>query len=160
MEQLFNKRIFKMNSIKRTSSDDSDFLNLVVLLDKELKKRDGDDHTFFAQFNKLDKIKNVVVNYEEDIPVGCGAFKEYDKKTAEIKRMFVKPQFRKKGIAVKILNELESWAKELNFSECILETGKKQPEAIRLYQKSGYTLIPNYGQYVTVENSVCMKKSI
>ena len=74
--------------------------------------------------------------------------------------MFVKPQFRNKGIAVKILNALESWAKKLNFSECILETGKKQPEAIRLYQKSGYTLITNYGQYVTVENSVCMKKSI
>ena len=149
-----------MHSLKRTTSDDSHFLNLVVLLDKELKKRDGDDHTFFAQFNKLDKIKNVVVYYDENIPIGCGAFKLYNQTIAEIKRMFVKPQFRNKGIAVKILNALESWAKELNFSECILETGKKQPEAIRLYQKSGYTLIPNYGQYVTVENSVCMKKSI
>ncbi|MEO6589269.1 MAG: GNAT family N-acetyltransferase, partial [Pyrinomonadaceae bacterium] len=58
----------------------------------------------------------------------------------------------------KILAELENWAKELNFSECILETGLKQPEAIRLYQKSGYETILNYGQYAGVENSVCMKK--
>ncbi|MBN8788447.1 MAG: GNAT family N-acetyltransferase, partial [Terrimonas sp.] len=57
-----------------------------------------------------------------------------------------------------IVNELEQWAKELHYTACVLETGKRQPEAIRLYQKAGYTLIENFGQYKNVENSVCMKK--
>ena len=85
--------------------------------------------------------------------------RDYEEKIAEIKRMFVKPEFRGLGIGYSILKELEQWSVELNYVECILETGKKQPEAIRLYQKAGYILIPNYGQYENVENSVCMKKS-
>ena len=74
--------------------------------------------------------------------------------------MFVHPKYRNKGIGLDILNELELWASELNYSECILETGKKQPEAIKLYTKAGYQIIENYGQYENIENSVCMKKTI
>jgi putative acetyltransferase len=146
--------------ILRTDSDNADFRGLVVLLDEDLAIRDGAEHSFYAQFNKIDKIRETVVVYENERAVGCGAFKEYEPKTAEIKRMYVLPEMRGKGIAGKILSELETWAKELNFSECVLETGKKQPEAIRLYQKSGYEIIPNYGQYAGVENSVCMRKII
>jgi GNAT superfamily N-acetyltransferase len=78
----------------------------------------------------------------------------------EIKRMFVLPEHRGKGIAGQILQQLEIWAAEGNNSTCILETGKKQPEAIALYKKAGYKIIPNYGQYENVENSVCMEKRI
>ena len=149
-----------MPVLKRTTSDDSDFQSLVILLDQDLKIRDGDEHHFFAQFNKLDSIRNVVVYYTDSIPIGCGAFKKYDAQSVEIKRMYVKVGFRRKGIAENILKELEQWAKESGFSACVLETGKKQPEAIRLYQKSGYEKIPNYGQYENVDNSVCMRKVI
>ena len=148
-----------MNLI-RTDSDNNDFRELVALLDADLQIRDGAEHSFYAQFNKIDKIREVVVAYENEKVVGCGAFKEYEKGTAEIKRMFVCPENRGRGIAGEILAELEIWAKELDFTECILETGVKQPEAIRLYQKSGYEKIVSYGQYLNVENSVCMKKSI
>ncbi len=144
----------------RTDPDNSDFRELVALLDQDLQIRDGDEHSFYAQFNKIDKIREVVVAYENEKAVGCGAFKEYSAGAAEIKRMFVRPENRGRGIAGKILTELETWAKELNFSECVLETGVKQPEAIRLYQKSGYETISSYGQYLNVENSVCMKKLI
>ena len=149
-----------MINLIRTNSDNSDFRELVALLDQDLQIRDGDEHSFYAQFNKIDKIRYVVVAYENETAVGCGAFKEYEPNVAEIKRMFVRPENRGRGIAGRILTELETWAKELNYSECILETGIKQPEAIRLYQKSGYETIPSYGQYLNVENSVCMKKSI
>ena len=132
----------------------------MLLLDADLKIRDGEEHSFYAQFNKVDKIKNVVVYYDNDIAIGCGAFKEFDNKTLEIKRMFVHPDYRAKGIGAIILKELETWAVEINYSESILETGKKQPEAIRLYEKSGYRIIPNYGQYENVENSICMKKNL
>ncbi len=144
----------------RTNSDDKDFQVLVVLLDRDLKIRDGDEHEFYAQFNKIDSIKNVVVAYIEDEAVGCGAFKNYAENTAEIKRMYVKPDFRGKKIAQNILYELEVWAAELRYKKFILETGYQQPEAIRLYSKSGYLKFPNYGQYVGIENSLCMQKII
>ncbi|HTE12668.1 MAG TPA: GNAT family N-acetyltransferase [Chitinophagaceae bacterium] len=149
-----------MTIFKRTTSDNADFQNLVALLDEDLKTRDGDEHTFYAQFNKIENIRNVIVCYTDSKPTGCGAFKAYDQTKAEIKRMFVQPIYRGQGIAGSILKELELWAAELKYAACILETGKKQPEAIRLYQKAGYTIIENYGQYKNVENSICMTKSI
>jgi GNAT superfamily N-acetyltransferase len=146
--------------LTKTNSSNSDFISLVKLLDKELHVRDGEEHSFFAQFNKIDTIKHVIVAYENNIPVGCGAIKEYDTTTMEIKRMFVKPESRGKGIASLILSDLESWAKELGFSKCILETGLKQPEAIALYKKNNYEITPNYGQYIGIDNSVCFTKDL
>ena len=148
----------EMINLLRTNSDKSDFRELVALLDEDLQIRDGDEHSFYAQYNKIDKIRHVVVAYAGGVAVGCGAIREYAAEVAEIKRMFVREEWRKRGIAKSILLELEMWAGELNFSECILETGIKQPEAIALYRKSGYQTIVSYGQYVNVENSVCMKK--
>ena len=150
-----DKNILK---IVRTSSDNPDFKELIKLLDAELAERDGADHPFYAQYNKIDKIKFAVVAYENGKPVSCGAIKEYSNDTMEIKRMYTLPESRGRGIAVKVLSDLENWTKELSFERCILETGKKQPEAIALYKKNGYKLIPNYGQYAEVENSLCFKK--
>lgn len=149
-----------MVTLKRTNSDDIDFINLVALLDKDLAIRDGDDHAFYNQFNKTDKIKHTIVYYENDVPVGCGAFREKESDKTEIKRMYVHPDYRKKGIASAILKELEIWAKEVGYTYTILETGKNQPEAINLYQKLNYTIIPNYPPYEEMDNSVCMKKTL
>lgn len=149
-----------MTRFDRTLSDNADFQGLVALLDEDLRIRDGDEHGFYAQFNTTESIRNVVVCYMNDRAIGCGAFKEYDQTKVEIKRMFVLPAYRGHGIGLNILRELESWAAKLDYPECILETGKKQPEAIRLYQKAGYAIIKNYGQYENVENSVCMMKVI
>jgi GNAT superfamily N-acetyltransferase len=102
----------------------------------------------------------VVIAYKDDKPVGCGAIKEYDSETMEIKRMFVTEGYRGIGIATLVLHELETWCKELSFFKCILETGIKQPEAIQLYTKSNYQIIPNYGQYHGVSNSVCFQKHL
>ena len=144
----------------RTNSDNTDFRALVKDLDADLKIRDGEDHAFYAQFNKIDRIKYVVVAYENDLPVGCGALKEYSEGVMEVKRMFVPLANRGKGIASIVLAEVESWAKELKATKCILETGIKQTEAIALYQKCGYSRIPNYGQYENVENSLCFEKNL
>lgn len=144
----------------RTNSDNLDFIQLVKHLDAELAERDGKDHAFYAQFNKIDKIKHVIVAYENDKPVGCGAIKEYAPDTMEIKRMYMSPESRGKGIASRVLRELEGWASELSYEKCILETGKKQPEAIGLYEKNGYRTIPNYGQYAGIENSLCFEKHL
>lgn len=149
-----------MTTLIRTDSAHQDFRELVALLDAELHVRDGADHSFYTQFNKIDNIQHVVVAYVNNKPAGCGAFKPYDETTVEIKRMFVLPEMRGQRIAEQVLNELESWAAEIGMTSCVLETGYKQPEAIRLYQRSGYERIPNYGQYIGVENSVCMQKHL
>jgi GNAT superfamily N-acetyltransferase len=144
--------------IIRVNEDDKDFLSLVKLLDAELAVRDGEEHGFYAQFNKPVGLGGVVVARLGSEAVGCGAFKKYGDGVAEIKRMFVRPDARGKRIAAGVLNELEFWAAETGFRECILETGWKQPEAIALYRREGYEVIPNYGQYADMENSVCMRK--
>jgi putative acetyltransferase len=149
-----------MIKLQRTDSSHPHFIDLVRLLDADLAERDGSEHSFYAQYNKIDKIKYVVVAYEDEKPVGCGAIKELLQDTMEVKRMYTRPAYRGKGIAFQILLELERWAAELSYVKCILETGKKQPEAIHLYLKSGYKQIPNYGQYAEVENSVCFEKEL
>lgn len=149
-----------MYNFIRTNSENLDFQKLVVELDKDLAIRDGDEHSFFAQFNKISMIKHVIVLYDGETPVGCGAIKEYDSNTMEVKRMFVPLEKRGQGIASIVLKELEFWAKELGYKKCILETGKKQLEAIRLYQKNNYSLIKNYGQYKDVSSSVCFEKKL
>lgn len=119
-----------MSKIIRTDSSNPDFIELVKLLDRYLKNKDGDEHDFFAQFNKIADIKNVMVAYLDGFAVGCGAIKIYEEGVAEVKRMFVRPEFRGKGIASNILKSLEDWANELGFKTLILETGKTQEAAI------------------------------
>ncbi|WP_016989739.1 GNAT family N-acetyltransferase [Flavobacterium sp. ACAM 123] len=149
-----------MITIIRTNAENIDFIQLIGELDKDIEIRDGDEHHFYAQFNKTDSIKYAVIAYDGYKAVGSGAFKLYKGDIAEIKRMFVNPENRGKNIGSKILGELESWAKELLFSSCILETGRRYPEAIALYKKNGYTITNNYGQYQGIDDSVCFSKPI
>ena len=115
----------------RTNSDNLDFQNLVSKLDRHLALKNGKDNDFFTQYNKIDKIRNVVVVYDlAGSAVGCGAMKEYSDDIMEIKRMFVLVDKRGKGIASQILSELQDWAQELGYKKCILETGDKMIEAI------------------------------
>ncbi len=154
------KKNKKVIEIIRTDSENKDFIELVRHLDAELAIRDGDDHAFYAQFNKIAKLKYVVLAHEDGKALGCGAIRALDSGEIEVKRMFVPLESRGKGIATLVLLELENWARELSYTRCVLETGLKQPEAIRLYEKNGYERIPNYGQYVDVGNSVCFGKDI
>ncbi len=149
-----------MIQLLRTNSDNKDFTDLVVLLDAYLAVLDGDEHEFYHQFNKTDKLNHVLVAYENDQAVGCGAIRPYLPGIMEVKRMYTLPEKRGKGIATAILKELEKWAQELNYGKCVLETGKRQPEAIELYKKNGYELIANYGQYAEMENSICFEKAM
>ena len=149
-----------MIKLIRTDSDNKDFIYLVKLLDAELAALDGEDHVFYAKLNKTDKIKHVIIAFENNKPISCGAIREYSPTVTEVKRMYTLPESRSKGIATKVLIELEKWASELAYQKCILETGKRQPDAIWLYQKNGYKPIPNYGKYVEMENSVCFEKDI
>jgi GNAT superfamily N-acetyltransferase len=149
-----------MLKIVRTNSENEDFIHLVKQLDAYLKITDGDEHDFYNQFNSISALKHVVIAYFNKKPIGCGALKHLSKKKAEVKRMFTTEEVRGKGIATQVLFELEQWAKLLNYESIILETGIRQTDAIRFYKKNLYKNIPNYGQYIGVENSLCFQKII
>ncbi len=149
-----------MIDIKRTNSDDPDFDELRKELDLDLKIRDGEDHLFYANLNKTAILKYVLVAYDKDQPVGCGALREYAPGLIEIKRMYTRPDHRGQGIASRVLATLEEWCRELGYSTCILETGINQPEAIAMYEKWNYKRIPNYGSYAGAYNSVCFEKAL
>ena len=146
--------------IKKTSATDLHFKSLIGLLDKDLAITDGEEHDFYHQFNGTEQIKHVLLGYIGDTPVSCGAFKVLNTKEVEIKRMYTDAYYRGKGYAEQLLSALEKWAAEEGFTSCILETGTRQKAAIALYHKCGYQIIPNYGPYKGVENSLCFKKAL
>jgi putative acetyltransferase len=146
--------------IKRTTANDEDFQLLIKKLDHELWVELKDDQATYDQYNKVVDITTAVVIYNRSEPVACGCFKEFDKQTVEIKRMFVQKDHRGKGLSKKILAELEQWAKEKNYHYSVLETGKNFTAACNLYFSNGYKIIPNYEPYIGLTASVCMKKEL
>lgn len=112
----------------------------------------------------LDENKEMLIFYvaydENGNGIACGALKHYDDSTAEIKRMYVMPQFRGRGLSKLILMQLEDYAKELNYQRLILETGLKQPEAMSLYQKFRYKPLKCYGRHANDTDSRCFEKLI
>jgi GNAT superfamily N-acetyltransferase len=133
---------------------------LISELDKELRSRYQEKQAIYDQYNIIENNPNVVIAYREEMPVGCGCFKKFDDRSVEIKRMFVRPEYRGQKIAASILQQLENWAMELNISGTVLETGIKQPDAIHLYRKSGYIVVENYGPYKGLPESICMQKNL
>ncbi len=155
--------MYPMLQFVRTDSTDPGFATLIQRLDHDLHARYGAEQALFTPHNQLDKIRHVVVAYEGDTAVGCGAIRPFSDDEGgliEVKRMYVDPTRRGQGIATMVLAFLEAWARDLGYTKCVLETGNKQPEAIALYQKSGYTPIPNYGPYAVIESSVCFEKAL
>lgn len=149
-----------MVRLKRTSTKDNDFKNLISELDTDLQSRYKDVTYQFDAFTDVHHVNTAVVAYIQDIAVGCGCFKEIGENTVEIKRMFVNPYFRGFGVASSIIDELLTWARQLYYEDAVLETGKRQPESIKLYSKHGFSIIDNFGPYIGMEESVCMRKEL
>ncbi len=147
--------------IEKERSDSPDALMLIDKFNVELIAKYGEED--LGDFNL----------YETDIPkscfviarlngeaVGCGALRPLDGKTGEVKRMYVVPMMRGRGISRKILNELEAEAKKVGYEKLWLETGVLQPQAIGLYEKDGYVRIKNYGLYINNPLSICFEKKL
>jgi GNAT superfamily N-acetyltransferase len=149
-----------MLKIIRTDSKNNDFIGLVELLDRDIAERDKTAHGRFGEFNTIEKLNHVVVVYDEYLPVGCGAIKKFDNCSSEVKRMYVREEYRGKNFASKILQELEAWSKEMQFERCVLQTSHQHPEAIRFYKKNGYSSMDNYGVYASISDSLCFEKHI
>ena len=152
--------IVSMVNLKRTSSSDKNFQNLVSDLNNDLRARYNNTSYQFDVDIQVDNINTVVLGLINEDAVGCGCFKEIGTDTVEIKRMFVNPYFRGLGISSSILKELTIWANELGYTKVVLETGRQQKESINLYSKYGFEIIENFGPYSDMENSVCMIKNL
>ena len=146
--------------LKRTTTADPHFQFLVSRLDHELWDELNEDQATYDPFNKVPDIKTALLIYINEEPAACGCFKEFDAETVEIKRMFVQKNYRGLGLSKKILHELEQWAIEDKYSQALLETSIHFQTARRLYETSGYSIIPNYPPYVGLAESVCMKKPL
>jgi GNAT superfamily N-acetyltransferase len=147
-------------TILRATSDHPDFLTLRRRLDEFLAILNGAQDVFYAPLNRTDALPTAVVAYASGGPVGIGAFRPTDGETVEIKRMYVDPAARGAGVGKAILEDLERWAREEGYTRAVLETSKRLEPAVRLYGRSGYAVIPNYGPYMDVEDSVCMAKTL
>ncbi len=149
-----------MIRLKRTDKEDADFKNLVILLNAELKIIDGEEHGFYNQFSTTESLDHVLIVYVNDDPLACGALRERNHETMEIKRMYTAQEARGQGLGSVVMHGLEIWAKELGYLNCVLETGKRQLAAVALYESSGYRKIPNYEPYENVDNSFCFGKEL
>jgi len=147
-------------SLKRTTTDDEDFKLLVKELDHELWVELKEDQATYDQFNDVINIQTAVVVYISNEPVACGCFKKLDVYTVEIKRMFVRKSQRGKGLSRQVLSELERWAREQNYKYAVLETSIHFETARNLYTSTRYKVIPNYGPYVDLAESICMRKEL
>lgn len=146
-----------------TDGRNQDFINLCKLLDEYLNEIAGgeENRKQYISYNALDNIHDVILAHDDDNePIGCASFKRYDEKTAEVKRVFVKKEYRRKGISKTLMILLEKRAREKGFSTLLLETGAPLVEAIALYHSLGYLIIANYGQYKDLRGSVCMQKNL
>jgi putative acetyltransferase len=147
-----------MLKVTRTNSYEANFISLVEELDSDLFRRYPEIQHNYVKLNKVDFLETVVLAYFENKAIGCGCFKVFDKESVEIKRMYVKSEFRGRGISKVVIAELISWAIELGYKKAILETGSNQPEAIGLYEKFGFIRTENFGNYKHLKNSICFAK--
>lgn len=145
-----------------TDGSNPDFAELCRQLDHNLDELVGgfEQRKNYVQYNTLENIHDVILFYDDDKPFACASFKYYEEGVAEMKRVFIRKEYRGQGFAVELVRTLEATAREKGFQKMILETGKPLFAAIKLYQKMGYRIIENYGQYKNMALSICMSKDL
>lgn len=151
-----------MLEFQYTDGSNRDFNVLCHELDEFLNELAGGEvhRSEYIQYNQLDDIHDVIVAYDGDIPVGCASYKEYDKESAEVKRVFVRKEYRGKGISQRMMELLEQSARKNGYTYFLLESGEPLVAAMGLYHRIGFKVIPNYGPYKDMPDSVCMKKKL
>ncbi len=147
---------------KRTDGRDKDFIENCRLLDRDLDRRVGKQikREKYQKYNQLDEIREAIVVYEDDRVIGGGAIRRYDDENIELKRVFVHPKYQGRGVGSKLVSLLIEWAGELGYKRMILETGELLAESCAVYKKLGFEVIPNYGPYVDMPESLCMARDL
>ena len=142
----------------RCDGTQKDFIENCKLLDQDLDARVGRviQRDKYTQYNLLDQIHEAIVVYRDENPIGGGAIRRYDESIVELKRVFVIPEEQGIGIGTMLVTKLIEWARELGYQQMILETGVLLSESCHVYKKLGFEVIPNYGPYADMPESLCM----
>ena len=143
--------------------DSADARRLIDALDAHLASRYTPEQRFGPNLKPAQiapGLGTFVVARADGRAVGCGAVRLLDPTTVEVKRMYVEPEMRGRGVAKEILAYLEAAGRELRAERAVLETGIYQDEAIGLYRRAGYTEVACWGEYTTSPTSVCYEKRI
>jgi putative acetyltransferase len=144
--------------VRRTPWDDPAGVTLRTAQRAELTDRYQNPNSEPGPAPTADDITLFLVAFDDDetTPIACGGLRRIDDRHGEVKRMFVVPDRRGSGVATLVLHALERAAgEELGWERLVLETGDRQPDAIRFYEREGYTRIPKFGHYVDSEYSLC-----
>ncbi|MDA1215782.1 MAG: GNAT family N-acetyltransferase [Chloroflexi bacterium] len=150
-------------SIQRTQLESPEATGLIDALNAEITERYPEEGANFFHLDPAEIAPGhgaFFVAYVEAVAAGCGAVRRLSDDTSEIKRMYVVPALRGRGIARALLTALEAEAKSLGLKRLVLETGERQPEALGLYRQAGFTVIPAYGEYIDAPLSLCMGKDL
>ena len=143
--------------------DQQSVVQLLYALDEEIQARyDETVEDFVLNLDPEEVAPGhgaFVVAWADEKAVGCGAVRLIDAGTAEVKRMYIVPDYRRQGLAGAILRFLEDRARALGATRVVLETVINPPAAVALYRAAGYEEIPKFGPYVESEISLCMGKS-
>lgn len=144
-----------------TDKTHPDFIALVALLDAQLIDTYGADvMDGFHPHNTLDSIIHAVVVYCDDKPCACGGIKPFDGTSVEVKRIFVKPEYRRLGLGGSVMQRLEELAAADGYQRAVLETAPDMTAAQTLYCQCGFTRMANYPPYVNNPLSVCYEKHL
>lgn len=148
-------------SIASEPFDSADALRLVGALDAHLASRYPPDQRFGPNLRPehlASGLGSFVVARLDGMAVGCGAIRRLDEGTVEVKRMYVEPEVRGRGVAKQVLDRLEGDARVMGVNRLVLETGIHQAEAIGLYRRAGFTPVDCWGEYADSPTSVCFEK--
>ncbi|WP_052446782.1 GNAT family N-acetyltransferase [Candidatus Soleaferrea massiliensis] len=137
-----------------------DFIRLVELLDAGYYEQYGAVSLQYQPFNTLEDIRDVILIYDGAKAVACGGIRRHDEDTAEVKRVFVHPDYRRQGLGSLVMRQLEKLAFKRGYRRVILETGKDMLPAVKLYTTLGYCLMEPFGPYVGDELVCCMEKML
>ena len=146
--------------VRLVGPDSQDYAMLAQKLDEYYFELVGDIQFKYAEVNKPHNMNAVCVVYEGDEPIACGAWKKIDDETAEIKRIYVLPEHRRKGAASMIVTAMEADAAKTGRKRFILETARTTADSASLYVSLGYEEIDYYGSPAGAENCRCFKKEI
>ena len=146
--------------IRFVDAENADFLALVQQLDEYYFEVVGEVHKRYAKYNDPHLLNARMAAYIDGKAAGCGAWKKIDAETAEIKRIFVSPDFRRQGVASALISALEQDVAAHGYIRAILETARTTDDSAALYHKLGYREIAYYGSPAGAENCRCFEKML
>ena len=147
---------------KWTDGKNEDFKKFYLLTEEYYSKIVGGkkNRLGFVPYNLSEDIDDVIIAYDGGKAVACAGLKEYSRSDAEIKRVWVQPEYRGKGIATKLMVAVEEKARCMGFERAVLQTREIMTDAVALYEKLGYSRIENYPPYDKLDGAVCFAKRL